>query len=122
MIMQIDRLFVKPAERSFMYSLRINHRNILNDVLSISSFFYQQTLTDMKKVKYACNGYFKHKHWFKFTANLCGVIQSYLPINKIYFFWLWMFDHTKLQKILMASQGGNKRAMLRRIKKGVSPI
>ncbi len=76
----------------------------------------------MKKIKYACNGYLKHKHWFTLTATLCGFVQDLINMNKTYFFWLWMFNHKKLQKILISMKGSNKRATLRRIKRGVSPI
>ncbi len=69
-----------------------------------------------------CNGYFKHNHKTEFGALFCRNIQGIIPMEYFHLWYLRKFNKEKLAKIMMAMHGSNKRAMLRRIKKGQKAI
>ena len=74
------------------------------------------------KILPQCDGFFRHHHRFKFTADLCTFFQIILLVEYIYYAYLRKFKPDKLRKIELAMKGSNLRAMRHRVKKGLKAI
>jgi hypothetical protein len=79
-------------------------------------------LKTVLKATYQCKGHFNHYHSNKLIAQICHTLQARLPMSKIEFYYLKFFKPEILQKKIHALKGSNKRALLRRAKRGEALI
>ena len=85
-------------------------------------FNYTKQVTVYNVAGHQCQGYFKHFHRTEYGAIFCQNLQMLLPMLLLHHWWLKRFNLKKYQKILVAMKGSNKRALIRRKKKGMKAI